>query len=520
MDRNVFSRITGFAALILLTFGALLYAIDSPNRETMYGFLICGGLSLVVFVALNRKAISLFSKKRSSRYGANMFVMILLFMCIVVIIQALSSRHSRRFDMTRNQRFSLAGQTISLLNTLDRDIDIHGFFKRGTLSRRQAEDLISQYQHENRRIRAEFIDPDQNPQAAKDLGATDYDMLLVQCGARKELIGALSEESLTNAILKVFREEIKAVYLVQGHGEKDPDSRKMSGYSSMKQAVEADNYYVKTISLFDVESVPDDCYLLMIAGPTKDYIESEIDKIKDYLSAGKSAIVMIDPQTDLPNIQNLLAEYRIAVDDDIIIDPYSRVAGGDYKVPLVSEYDNHPITRDFDLATFYPLARSVRIIDTEAPGSVETQYLVRSGTSAWGEIDMDGISKGTATRNENDVLAPVPIAAVASKEVHLPDSTGTGFRRLTSKIIVFGDSDFANNSSFRILGNADFLLNTVSYLAEEKDLIAIRPKQSLGDRLFLTASQGRLVFLVSVVLLPAIVITIGTSIFLRRKKSG
>lgn len=520
MERNKISRIIGFAALAGIALGALLYAINSSNRGMMVGFFIAGGLFLAAFILWNREAITLFSKKRSSRYGANMLVMILLFTCIIIIVQALSSRHSYRLDLTRNQRFSLASQTSNLLDMLNKDIEIYAFFKRGTQDRQWAENFIDLYTHKSNRIRKEFIDPDQNPQLAQEMGITSYGTTVVKCGNRKELLTELSEGTLTNAILKVFREQVKGVYIVKGHGEKDPANKEMNGYDFMRQAIEADNYDVYGISLFETDSIPSNCYLLVIAGPEEDYLPSEIDLIKAYLARGRNAIIMVDPQTDLPNIEKLLAEYNIALDDDIIIDPYSRMSGGDYRVPLVSEYESHPITRNFNEAIFFPLARSVRIIDEKSVGDVVARYLVRTGKSAWGEVDLEGMRLGGAARGEEDVLAPVPIAAIASREVEVPDTSGTGKKKLTSKIIVFGDSDFANNSSFKILGNDDFLLNTVSYLAEEEDLIAIRPKEAMGDRVYLSPSQERFIFLMSVILLPLVIIVIGISIFMRRRRSG
>ncbi|MBI4720776.1 MAG: hypothetical protein HY770_06075, partial [Chitinivibrionia bacterium] len=126
--------------------------------------------------------------------------------------------------------------------------------------------------------------------------------------------------------------------------------------------------------------------------------------------------------------------------------------------------------------------------------------------------------KGTAARGETDVQPPVPLAAISAQKA--PAGSETGDAGAGGKLVLFGDSDFAANASFRVSGNADFFMNTIHFLAEEKDLIAIRPKQGLGDRIFLTASQGRLVFLLSVILLPLSIITFGSALFLRRRRRG
>ena len=67
---------------------------------------------------------------------------------------------------------------------------------------------------------------------------------------------------------------------------------------------------------------------------------------------------MIDPETD-PGLAPLLADYGVQARDDLIVDTVSRLLGGDYFMPVVSEYESHEITKGFRYATFFPYARSV-----------------------------------------------------------------------------------------------------------------------------------------------------------------
>lgn len=516
MQKERVAQTIGFFALGMLAIGSALYAVNSPNRALTNGVLVLGAVLLLTYVALHHTVIFDFFRRRSSRHGANMVVMILLFTSIVIIIQALSVRHSARYDLTRNKRFSLAGQTLSVLASLEDDLRVYGFYQQGDEGRERAQDLLDQYAHKNLRVRYELIDPDRSPTRATEMGVANYGTLVVQYGDRREQIASLSEESLTNAILKLTRDVVKGIYFVRGHGEKRIDSQDPTGYSIMKEAITSQNYGVSSLSLFEEAAVPHDCYLLVVAGPTSDYFESEITKIEEYLSRGKNALFLIDARVTLPRIAELLADYRVILDNDVVIDPYSRIFGADYTVPVVTQYVEHPVTRDIDVATFYPMARSVRIAPPQDL-QVTVQYLAQTGESAWGETDLDGVQKGTAVRGDDDIPAPLSLALIASR-VH-SDTTTTGAPR-ESKVLVIGDSDFASNSAFRISGNADFLLNMINFLAEEKDLVAIRPKEGLGDRLFLTASEGRFIFLVSVVVLPLSVIGVGVSVFVRRRKSG
>ncbi len=85
--------------------------------------------------------------------------------------------------------------------------------------------------------------------------------------------------------------------------------------------------------------------------------------------------------------------------------------------------------------------------------------------------------------------------------------------------MVVGDSDFATNRFLRMLGNSDFFLNAVEYLAEEDIIIPIRLKEGMGDNIFISAAEGRLVFVLCLILLPLLVISMGGYVHLRKRRS-
>jgi ABC-type uncharacterized transport system involved in gliding motility auxiliary subunit len=515
MNRERMLRLVAAAGTSLTGIGAALYAINSPRRALAYALLLGGAAVLSALAALHYRQIGALARKRSSRYGFNAFLAIAAFASIAVIIQAFSARHAVRYDLTRNKRFSLAAQTASVLRDLSRDIEVTAFCKKGTPDESRAEELLSRFARESARLRYEIVDPDQKPARAREMDVTTYGTTFLESEGRREKVQTLTEESLLNAVVKLSRGIVKVVYFVKGHGERDPGSERPLGYSIAARSLEREGYEVRAISLFDVSALPEDCALLVIAGPKTDLAESETAKTSEYLSRGGSAAVMIDPQTDLPNLEALVLRYRIRLRDDAVVDPFSRVFGGEYSVPVVTDYEDHPITRDFEIATFFPTARSIAIVESEIEGTA-ARILARTGKSAWGETDLELIEKGQAVKDESDFQGPVAVCAIAEKrEVPGPDG---GTRK--SRIVVYGDADFADNSSFRLSGNSDFFLNAVNYLTDEQVLIALRPTRGLGDRLFLTASQGRFIFLVSVVLVPLAVVGFGASVWARNRKRG
>jgi ABC-type uncharacterized transport system involved in gliding motility auxiliary subunit len=83
--------------------------------------------------------------------------------------------------------------------------------------------------------------------------------------------------------------------------------------------------------------------------------------------------------------------------------------------------------------------------------------------------------------------------------------------------VVFGDSDWASNSLLGFQGNQDFFLNTVAWLAQDADLISIRPREPEDQRLFLTRTQQRLVTLLALAFLPGAFVLLGIANWWKRR---
>ncbi|NOT43705.1 MAG: ABC transporter, partial [Acidobacteria bacterium] len=87
-----------------------------------------------------------------------------------------------------------------------------------------------------------------------------------------------------------------------------------------------------------------------------------------------------------------------------------------------------------------------------------------------------------------------------------------------SRVVVVGDSDFVANYALGIQGNGDLFMNAVNWLAQQENLIAIRPRDPTDRRVTLTASQTLGVFLLSIVVVPATVFGAGIYAWWRRRQ--
>ncbi len=469
-------------------------------------------------------------KSQKFKYGLNTGVGIVLIFGIVVLVEAISYQNNKRFDLTSSKQYTLSDQTTKILKSLKQDIKITGFFNQTQRKEQEAfRDLLGQYSYHSSKFSYEFVDPDKNPGKAKRYQITSYGTTVVESGDKEEKIFETGEQKLTNAILKVTREGKKVIYFSKGHGEKNIENINEQGYSFAKKAIEDSNYEVKELLLATADNLPEDANLLIIAGQQKPFLNTEFEAIKKYIEIGGKIFFMLDPG-DYPETTDFLEQYGISLQKDIVVDKISRIFGVDPSMPVITQYGDHPIVKDFSIATFFPLTRSVGKT-TNPVGDISITPLVETSPNSWAETDLDRYEQGEAVfENGKDKKGPITIGMVASlnKKRNLTDTSShtTGHQGTKTeddkkikegRIVVIGDSDFASNSRINVLGNSDFFLNVVNWLLEEEDLISIRPKESTGKIFTLTKGQQKMIFWIPLVIMPGILILSGIAVYKKRK---
>ena len=517
-----FSRYCGIAGLALVLLAGLGYAL-----APMYlGFYVIPGAlaaaALLIYLAYNLADLKKFGASRSTRYGAGSALAVVLVLGILIFVGVLTNKHSIRYDVTAQKRYSLAPQTLKILEGLQQEVKAEAFFQEGS-TKVQARDLLDQYAHASSKFKYEMVDPDRNPARAQAAGITRYDTLVVQVGDQNEKLNNLNEERLTNALVRLTRPGKKTIYFLTGHGERDLTDIGQDGYSEVQAKLEDQNYQVKPLLLMQEAGMPQDASVLVVAGPKKDPLPAELEAIGKYLHDGGKALFLIDPQT-VPQMAEWLTRFNVLVGNNIIVDKMSRLFGADYLMPLVATYTPHPVTANFNMASFFPVARTVSVTEKKEEG-VNVVPLAETSDQAWGETNLENMAKGTAEFNqEQDLAGPVPVAVVGTVKVAGAPDEGTpkpedmDKTKNEGKFIVFGDSDFANNAYLNVQGNSDLFLSSVSWLAEEADLVAVRAKADTSQPLMLTALQAKLLFWLPVVLLPLVVLMIGVLVLTSRRR--
>ena len=448
------------------------------------------------------------------------------FVGILALVALIGQRHPLRLDLTEGGRYSISKQSQKIVKALNGDITIKAFYQEADAKREQTRDLLETYKYYSKKISYQFIDPDREPSLAKHYMIRTYGTLVLEGFGKTQTITTADEESITNGILKLTQEKQRVVYFLTGHGDRDISNFDKDGYSTAKATIEKENFQVKTLNLLEVPKIPEDAALVVVAGPKKGLMATELQALRQYLGRDGSLMLLLEPFADA-GLGDFLRSYGIIISSDIIVDTMSRVFGASYLMPVITEYGFHKITDGFNVACFFPTARSVKSAD-KVPASVDITELASTSPYSWSETEFQfGQPEPPKFDETKDKKGPINVALIASVSNKPPSNGQKSDEHGTVKgenpggqgqILVFGDSDFASNGYFNMQGNSDFFLNSVNYLGEQENLITVERPKTSGTPLTLSRSQSQLLFWVGLFLMPIVVLAAGLAVFRLRRK--
>src|SRR5215216_1433046 len=490
-------------------------SIDNLNRYLLIsaGFII---LALALYAVLEPDRISRFISGRQARYGSNALIMSLAFIGILIVGNVLAYQNPVTIaDLTEDKVNTLTPELSAALAALPEKITAICFFSQNS-GTESAEQLLSNIKaNSDGKFDYQFINPDRDPQAARNAGVTGDGKILLQMGDRKEIAAYASETEILKAMLRLINPDSSAVYFLAGHGERDIEQSGEASMTRAKETLENKNYSVKPLNLIVENKIPEDASVIVIAGPIKPVSENEVKLLKDYLANGGSLIVMEDPsvltefgdESD-PLADMLAKDWGITFNNDIVMDlnsPQPTTAAAAY-------YDStHPVTLNTNnLVTYFPYTRSLNM--AEAMEGVTLNPLVQTQENSWGETDFGSLTQGGGPPSfDESVEKQGPLTLVVAGE----NSTTMG------RVIVFGGSNFAIDPNFDAYGNGDMFVNSVDWAAEQEDLTNITPKTPT-QRTFIVPSsfQWIAILLGSVFIIPGLVIFGGVATWLKRRRQG
>jgi ABC-type uncharacterized transport system involved in gliding motility auxiliary subunit len=540
------------AGLILLVGIALLATAAATHAILLDAPLVSGaigilGLALSAWglLTLRTEIVSMFRQRRGE-----LALYTLGLVGVLICAAYLSVQFPVRFDMTAARIYSLSPPTVAMLKRLQKPVHIV-FFHDPMM--RETVEIYQLVARQTDKVTVEFYDPMLNPAQARMRGVEFAGTAIYESEGRRMQVNGPSETDIANGILRISQGKQQVVCFLDGHGEPDPFSleshdhtegnaghshglgtkvvqHERHGMAKARHGLETLNYVVEKLSLLQGENKLSRCAVLVVAGPKAALLPNEVKVIDRYLAEGGNAFFMLDPFIR-SGLEPVLRNFGVVLDDDIVIDSASHF-WTDVSAPAVTDYNRHEVTRDLPL-TFFPGARSLSPTPERVPGT-SVRQVINSSKQSHGQTNRE---RAEFTPGK-DKAGPLTLMVAVNRRPEFVASTEAVIRRLReepapresgkpdaaasgpvvkSRVAIIGDSDFATNSFFHILGNGTLFLNTVNYLASQENLIGLEPRTFDVPHVNLTNRQMKGTFFLSIILVPALMALVGIAVWWRQR---
>ena len=444
----------------------------------------------------------------------NSLIMVALILCLAVLSGWLSTRYEWQYDWTRSGRHTLAKASVEVLDKMQGPVDVTAYAREEPGLREVISRIVARYQHVKPDIKLHFVNPDAVPDEVRKLGISVNGELVIHYQNRSQHVHSDSEEEFTNALQRLARGSERWLAFTEGHGERSPLGQ--ANYDLGNWVVQLNNRGFKTqpINLADIQAVPENTQVLVIAGPQVDLLPGEVKLIGDYIDRGGNLLWLLDPPGKLFKLDDLATKINIKVAHGTIIDFAGRLIGLDdptIVLETTSLYPPHPATTDFNLTTFFPTATAITA--GEDPGWQVTP-LLSTGDHTWLET---GKLEGEVAYDKGvDVVGPLNIGISLEREKEF-DQGGKSVRK-TQRVVVIGDGDFLSNTYVANSGNMELGIRIMNWLSNDDDFISIPATFATDTQLDLSPLAAGLIGFGFLIILPLLLLATGFTIWWRRRK--
>lgn len=453
------------------------------------------------------------AQRRGLRFGASAAIMTIALVGILVLINVLAVRYHQRWDLTASKDFSLSAQTIQIIQGLKSPVQITGFYgKQDQGARDDLESRLKEYTSHSNQVTYRFVDPDSDPVTARNYNITNYGQVVVESGGKRQQATTTDEQGITGALLKVTQNRTTTVYFLTGHRERSLDSAERDGYSSVKSALEQDNFRVAPLNLTVTTTVPLSDTVLVVADPQSQLQPQEEQAVNSYVSRGGRLMVLGNPLSP-PPLSSTLTLAGLSWNNDVLVD--SQSAQGNPTAPVVIQYQSNQITKDLNgQASVFPTVRTLNKAD-QAPDGLTISPLLESTANSEAVTD---ISNGQLKPSATDKKGPLAFGYSVEGPIFATGAVSGTVANQPARLVVLGDADFAANAGIESTqANSALFRNAIAWLGAQDQLISLPTKTPVDRTVFLTNGQTQGIFYGCTLGLPLLVLLAGVGVWWQRR---
>jgi ABC-2 type transport system permease protein len=435
---------------------------------------------------------------------------------------ALADEVDAKVDLTPEARNTLTDATRKVLREVGASIRLTGFAQPFSSEEAQFRALVKQYRSAGADVTMRQLDPDAQPASARSAGVTLYGEILVEIGDRREVIDGPTEGALTSAIHRLgTTSSLRACFTV-GHGERSITDETRFGLSNLASQLRSRLFYeVKEVALA-LPGAGEElgrCTLVVVAGPLVPLLPAELALLQEYgrrsvvgdtPGPGGRIVVLVDgTRGPRDQLNELLAAWGVAYGPGVVSD-LSALVGDRGSVVSSSYPSSSPATlglREHGLPMVF--VNSAPVTQSGGDRDAYVSPLVLSSPQSWLAATPDGPRLGSDD-GPFTLAALVDHSRVTGGEQPAIDRTRVG---------VVGSVEVAANRGLELLGNGDFMLALVQWVARDDDLVAaVRPSTGLYKLVLTEGQRNRLIR--QGIAFPSLLVLLPLPVALLRLKRG
>jgi hypothetical protein len=455
---------------------------------------------------------------------------------VTLLANGALTRHDAHFDLTRERVFTPDADAMSVVEHLDRPVQLTYFYREDDPDGKRARHIVELMSRHSSFLRVTTVDPARNPSLARTAGVRFSNVALLEADGRRVIVHSTDETDIAIGIERVLRERVVEICFLSGHGEYPSDNYEFHthiealggegghshgaapvvettghGVGRFRRSLEAVGYEIREITPARDGTIDRRCRVVIDAGPQTPYSPIESKALETYLRSGGAALLLYDLGFAVaPAHDALLRRLGLSLPAAVVVDS-DRHYASDPKSVAVTAYESHPVTRRMSL-TFYP---GVRPLEAVVPANgITREPLFASSDGSHRQPLMAALSASADGAHHPQGSKPPPgphllAAAIRGKL----DATA----EQTFRLIVVGDSDFVSNSFYPYMSNNRIALSMVRWLVGETESASVAPRIPVQPTVELTNYQRRALFLSLVVALPLTIAGIGALVWWRRR---
>jgi len=445
------------------------------------------------------------------QYKIQHMIFIVLLLACTGFAGWLSNEYNQRSDWTAGNRHSLSNDTIQLLHQLPFEIKLRSYQADNPALTKAITEILNRYKSQKSDFSFQLINPDIFIDQAKADNINRYGQTIIEYNGQFERFEKLSEESITNALIRLQRGNKPKIQFLSQHGERSINDTSPAGYSLLASQLISKGFNVSNINLIK-EALNIDNTVLVIGSINKPLLDSEQQKILQFIKGGGQLLWLQDPAPD--NSQLIIAQ-KLNIDfiDGVAIDNNQQVnamlkLSHPAIIPIL-EYRRHPITDKMQYFTLFTSASAITTNPQTENDWLTTDLLITS-SSSWSETK--NLAEKLEYNKEDDFAGPLSIGIAQQRQIK------SAKEYFSQRVVIIGDTDFIANNNLGQGANLDFILNTFNWLTTNDKLIAIAPKSAPDLQLNLSAPMAAVIGLVFLIFLPLIFFVSGAAIWFKRHK--